>query len=67
MVFVLLVTYGTIDKFTAAFKDNKLLKSQKTVENKVFLNFLLVEEAGSVQIETYPDPGGPKPYRTLKS
>jgi hypothetical protein len=35
-------------------------KSQKAVENKVFLTFLLMEGTESVQIMTDQDPGGPK-------
>jgi hypothetical protein len=53
-VFCLLLTVGT---FTSVFQD----KSHKTVGIKVFLNFLLVMGvSGSIQIITYPDPGGPK-------
>jgi hypothetical protein len=49
------------------FKDKMSVKSHKTVDLKVFLNFLLVGgrigsriQIGSVQIITYPDPRGPK-------
>jgi hypothetical protein len=39
----------TVGKFTPVLKNNKLLKSHKTVEIKVFLNFfcLLMEVSGS--------------------
>jgi hypothetical protein len=46
--------------FTSALKDNKSLRSHKTVDIKVFLIFFgsLKEGSGSVQIITGPD--GPK-------
>ncbi len=54
--------------FTPVFKDNKLLRSQNTVETKVFFNFLLVD--GRIRIRskimTDSDPG-PKTYGSYGS
>ncbi len=54
--------FFTVVTFTSVFKTNMSLRSYKTVEVMVYINFLLVVEAGSVQIITDldPDPRGLK-------
>ncbi len=54
--FCFLLTVGTV---TSVFKDNKLLKSHKTAEIKILLNFCLLKE-GSESVQIITDPGGPK-------
>jgi hypothetical protein len=54
--FCLLLTLGT---FTSVFNDNKFLRSHKTIEIKLLVNFWFVDEgfgseAGSVQIVKDP-------------
>jgi hypothetical protein len=67
LVFFFGFQYATKNKlflsfFADYFKDNKPLRSYKTVEIKVCLHFfcLVMEEPGSVQIIMHPDPAGPK-------
>jgi hypothetical protein len=55
--------YCTVGTFISVFKDNKSLRSHKTVEPvKVFLKILLPDArgSGSVKLITDPDSGGPK-------
>ncbi len=52
--FCLLLSVGT---FAWAFTDNKILRSQKTVEIKVFLKFFAWRWK-----DLNPDPGSPKTY-----
>jgi hypothetical protein len=61
IVFLLITGYLLEGTFTSVFKDNKLLRSNKTVEAG-FLHFfcLLMEGSGSVQIKIYPDLRGEK-------
>jgi hypothetical protein len=52
---------GSFTAFPTVFKDKKSLRSHKTIEIKVFLNFLL-DDGSTVQIITDPDPVGPESY-----
>ena len=54
LFFCLLLTVGT---FTSVFKDNKLLRSQKAVKIKLFLNFLLVYGLIRIRYDPDSDPG----------
>jgi hypothetical protein len=56
---------GTACTFTSVFKDKTLLRSHKTVQSKVFLNFLAYYGRIRIRIHTVitgQDPGGPKTY-----
>jgi hypothetical protein len=50
-----LITVGT---FTSVFKDDKLLRSYKTVEIKGFQNFLLVDKRGRIRTNNYESGSG---------
>jgi hypothetical protein len=57
----------TIGTSTSVFKDNKSLRSHKTVESRFFLIFMLVDgkigagpRSGSAEMDPDPEPWGPK-------
>jgi hypothetical protein len=72
--FFIIITFCSVCTFTSVVKDNKSLRTRKTVEIQSFLIFLLVDERirtdpGPVQIitDTDPDSGGTKTYGSYGS